>query len=228
MSTMKALLVDDHALFLEGLQNLLAARGLDVVGTAGDGLEALARARELHPDVVLMDIQMPRCNGLEATRLIKAEMPDVKIVMLTMSAEDENLFEAIKAGASGYLLKNLDAGDFFDLLSGLEQGEAPLSRGLAARILDEFARQAGKPASPSQGPGDEPLDELTPRQTEVLTLVAQGMTYKEIGATLCLTERTVKYHMGQILEKLHLRKRAQAIAYARNNHMVSINRHATE
>ncbi|HEX2986652.1 MAG TPA: response regulator transcription factor [Chloroflexota bacterium] len=228
MSPMKALLVDDHALFLEGLQNLLLARGLDVVGTANDGLEALARARELHPDVVLMDIQMPRCNGLEATRLIKAEMPDVKIVMLTMSAEDEDLFQAIKAGASGYLLKNLDAGDFFDLLSGLEHGEAPLSKGLAARILDEFARQAGKSPSPSRGLGDEPLDELTPRQMEVLTLVAQGMTYKEIGATLCLTERTVKYHMGQILEKLHVKKRAQAIAYARNSHMISGNRSASE
>jgi DNA-binding NarL/FixJ family response regulator len=225
---MKALLVDDHALFLEGLQNLLVARGLEVVGTASDGLEALSRARELQPDVILMDIQMPRCNGLEATRLIKAEMPSVKIVMLTMSAEDEDLFEAIKVGASGYLLKNLDAGDFFDLLSGLAQGEAPLSRGLAARILGEFARQAGMPVAPPPSPGDEPLDELTPRQMEVLTLVAQGMTYKEIGGALCLTERTVKYHMGQILDKLHLKKRAQAIAYARNSHMIAGNRAASE
>ncbi len=110
---MKVLLVDDHALFLEGIRNLLLARGIEVVGTAGDGLQALERARALRPDVILMDVQMPRCDGLAATRLIKAELPDVKIVMLTVSEEDENLFEAVKSGASGYLLKSLDAHDIF-------------------------------------------------------------------------------------------------------------------
>jgi len=138
----KILLVDDHPLFREGLQNLLSAHGIEVLGTADDGLEALEKARALRPDVILMDVQMPRCDGLAATRLIKAEMPDVKIVMLTVSEEDEDLFEAIKSGASGYLVKSLDADRFFQLLAGLERGEAPLSPGLAARILEEFARSA--------------------------------------------------------------------------------------
>ncbi len=140
---MKLLLVDDQALFLEGLQNLLSARGLEVVGTASDGFEALAKARQLRPDVILMDIQMPRCNGLEATRSIKAEMPDTKIVMLTVSAEDEDLFEAIKAGASGYLLKSLDAQQFFELLSNLDhpsRGERePGPEGQPDRLLKEIA-----------------------------------------------------------------------------------------
>ncbi len=145
---MRVLLVDDHSLFLEGLRNLLTARGVDVVGTARDGLDALEKARALRPEVILMDIQMPRCDGLSATRLIKAEMPEIKIVMLTMLATDQSLFEAIKSGAAGYLLKTLEAEHFFELLLGLAQGEAPLSPGIAARVLSEFARQAdGSPAA---------------------------------------------------------------------------------
>jgi len=214
MMPMRVLLVDDHPLFLQGIQDLLSTRGIKVVGTAGDGLEALDKARALRPDVILMDIQMPRCNGLAATRLIKAELPDVKIVMLTVSDEDEDLFDAIKSGASGYLLKSLDVEKFFGLLSGLAQGEAPLSRGLAARILEEFAsaHQTGSAGTATQV-GEEKT-RLTPRQMEVLTLVAQGLTYKEVGAALYLSERTVKYHMGQILKRLHLENRAQVIAYA--------------
>lgn len=208
---MKVLLVDDHPLFLEGLRNLLAARGIEVVGTANDGLEALEKARALRPDLILMDVQMPRCDGLAATRLIKAEIPDVQIVMLTISEEDEDFFEALKSGASGYLLKSLDAEKFFELLSGLERGEAPLSPGLAARILEEFARSAGG-AGPATEAGN--VADLTPGQIEVLTLVAQGMTYREVGEALCLSERTVKYHMGQILKRLHLQNRAEVIAYA--------------
>ena len=208
---MRVLLVDDHPLFLEGLQNLLAARGMEVVGTASDGLEALEKARALRPDVILMDVQMPRCDGLAATRLIKAEMPTVQIVMLTVSEEDEDLFEAIKSGGSGYLLKSLDADRFFQLLSGLERGEAPLSPGLAARILEEFTRSAAL-----AGPAVEAREtaDLTPGQMQVLTLVAQGMRYREVGETLHLSERTVKYHMGEILKRLHLQNRAEVIAYA--------------
>jgi DNA-binding NarL/FixJ family response regulator len=204
---MRVLLVDDHALFLEGLKNLLSARGIQVVGTARDGLDALDKVRALHPDVVLMDIQMPRCNGLQATRLIKAELPEIKIVMLTVSGEDDDLFEAIKSGASGYVLKNLDAARFFDLLSGLEQGQAALSPGLAAKIMQEFARQSAAPAA-------LPSEQLTPKQIELLALVAQGNTYKEVAAALNLSEPTIKYHMGEIIKRLHLKNRAQAIAYA--------------
>jgi DNA-binding NarL/FixJ family response regulator len=210
---MKVLLVDDHLLFLEALQDLLAARGIEVAGTARDGLDALAQARALRPDVILMDIGMPRCDGLAATRAIKAELPDVKIVMLTVSAEDEDLFEAIKSGASGYLLKSLGANQFFELLSDLERGEVALSNGMAARVLEEFARQAGR-AEPATEVGEEDTPGLTPRQREVLTLVARGLKYKEVAAALCLSESTIKYHMGEILDRLHLNNRAQAIAYA--------------
>jgi two-component system NarL family response regulator len=218
---MRVLLVDDHPLFLEGLGSLLAAHDIDVVGTAGDGLEALHQARVLRPDVILMDIEMPRCDGLSATRLIKAEMPEVKIVMLTVSAEDEHLFEAIKSGAAGYLLKSLDAPRFFDLLSGLEQDEAPLSPGLAAKLLQEFSR-LGAMSDGGARPDGEAKGEttrsqptsLTPRQVAVLVLVAQGMTYRNVGEALCISERTVKYHMAEILDRLHLENRAAVIAYA--------------
>jgi two-component system NarL family response regulator len=213
---MRVLLVDDHPLFLEGLHNLLAARGVEVVGTASDGLEALAKARTLHPDTILMDVKMPRCDGVAATRLIKAEFPDIKIVILTVFEEDSILFEAIKSGASGYLHKSLDAKEFMELLSGLERGEAPLSPGLSTRILEEFAQQANRAGSSALAEADSPgwQPSLTSRQVEILTLVAQGLTYKQIGITLCLSERTVKYHMGEVLTRLHLKSRAEAIAYA--------------
>ena len=140
---MKVLLVDDHPLFLDGLKNLLTTRGVQVVGCARDGLEGLDKARTLHPDVILMDIHMPRLDGLATLRLIKAELPEIRIVTLTMLAEDEDLFEAIKSGACGYLLKTQDTDEFFALLQDVARGEVALSPGLAARILSEFGRQAG-------------------------------------------------------------------------------------
>ncbi len=215
---MKTLLVDDHPLFLDGLKNLLTLRGIEVVGTARDGMEALERARTLRPEIILMDIQMPNLNGLAATRLIKAELPDVKIVMLTMSAQDEDLFEAIKCGACGYLLKTEDTDEFFSSLMGLTRGEVPLSPGLAGRVLEEFAQQAMK--SKSIKSADTKTEELSARQIQVLTLVAQGLTYKEVGAKLCLAERTIKYHIGEIIERLHLENRTQAIQYARGMKLV--------
>ncbi len=208
---MRVLLVDDHPLFIDGLKNLLTARGIEVVGKAHDGLEALEQARALLPDLILMDIHMPRCDGVDATRLIKAEQPASRIVMLTMSAEDDDLFAAIKSGACGYLIKTLDTDEFFSLLSGMAHGDVPFSPGLAARILHEFARPA--PERGDTRPARDPA--LTPRQIEVLTLVSEGMTYKEVAARLGLTERTIKYHMGEILEQLHLENRAQALEYAR-------------
>lgn len=215
MESMKVLLVDDHPLFLEGMRNLLTARGIEVTGIARDGLEALRQARILHPDVILMDIEMPRCNGMEATRLIKTEMPAIKIVMLTVSADDEHLFEAIKSGAAGYLLKNLDADRFFDLLAGVARGEAAISRELATRVLEEFARQEERSKS------KEDPDGLTQRQVEVLQLAVQGLTNKEIADTLFITERTAKYHMSEILQKLHLRNRAEVISYAMRTGLVN-------
>jgi len=214
---MKVLLVDDHPLFQDGLKNLLNARGLQVVGTARDGLEALEKARTLRPEVILMDIQMPGCDGLTATRLIKAEMPEIKIVMLSMSSDDDNLFEAIKSGACGYLLKTQDTDEFFTRLMEVEQGEAPLSPGMAARILQQFGRQVGV-SHVSEEKGQSEV--LSVREMEVLTLVAQGLTYKEVGVKLCLTERTIKYHMGEIIARLHQENRAQVIEYARRTGLV--------
>jgi DNA-binding NarL/FixJ family response regulator len=211
---MKVLLVDDHPLFLDGLKNLLTIRGIEVVGTARDGFEALEKARTLKPEVILMDIQMPRLNGLAATRLIKTEQPGVRVVILTMSENDEDLFEAIKSGAIGYLLKAEETDRFFELLSGLMRGEVPLSPGLAGRVLAEFARQGASVGA--VGPPLEKERPLTPRQVEVLTLVAQGLTYKEVGAKLFLSEPTIKYHMGEIIERLHLKNRREVIEFARN------------
>ncbi|MBK9087952.1 MAG: response regulator transcription factor [Holophagales bacterium] len=214
---MRVLLADDHPLFLDGLKNLLAARGIDVVGVAHDGLEALDQVRALRPDVVLMDIHMPRLNGIAATRMIRAERPDTRIVLLTMSASDDELFEAIAAGVSGYLLKTQDTGEVFRLLDEVARGEVVLSPGLASRILNEFRRRAVAPPEVGERP---PGGSLSPRETQVLTLVAQGLTYKEVGAKLCLAERTIKYHMGEIVDRLHVEGRAQAIDYARRSGMV--------
>lgn len=214
---MKVLLVDDHPLFLAGLRNLLTAHGVEVLGTARDGLDALEQARALRPEVILLDIQMPQLNGLAALRLIKAEFPEMRVVMLTMSAEEADLFEAIKSGACGYLLKTQDTDEFFALLQDAADGKVALSAELAARVLQEFSRQANTVSSPE----DKALHAgLSPREIEVLTLVAQGLTYKEVGAKLALTERTIKYHMGEIVRRLHAENRAQVIAYARQTGLV--------
>jgi two-component system NarL family response regulator len=210
---MRVLLADDHPLFLDGLKNLLTIRGIEVVGTARDGIDVLNKARGLKPDVILMDIQMPRLNGLAAARVLKAEDPDIKIVMLTLSENDEDLFEAIKSGACGYILKTDETDNFFHILSGVMRGEVPLSPGLAGRVLKEFARKVGATGSTDERSGKE--ETLTPRQMEVLCLVAQGLTYKEVGAKLFLTEATIKYHMGQIIERLQLENRREVIEYAR-------------
>lgn len=216
---MKVLLVDDNRLMLEGLQNLLEAHDIEVVGTAADGQASVDLVRKLKPDVILMDIRMPRCDGLSATRLIKAEMPDAKIIILTTSAEDDDLFEAVKSGACGYLVKSMDSNELVEALDQACQGTPPFSPGLAAKLLNEFARlnnSAGSISSNSiSETGDEAFrGELNPRQIEVLTLLADGLSYKEIGARLFLSPRTIKYHMTEIMDRLHLENRAQVLAYA--------------
>ena len=204
----RVLIVDDHDLFRDGVASLLHAQGYQVIGEASDGFEAVVRARELRPDLVLMDIQMPNMGGLEATRLITTELPDIKVVMLTVSDDEEDLFEAIKSGAQGYLLKKLKSEVFFELISGVMIGEAPISPKMATKMLYELAQQ------PADRRKMEGQSQLTERETEVLTLVAQGKGNKQIAAELFLSESTVKYHLRNILEKLHLESRAQAIAYA--------------
>ncbi len=212
---MRVLIVDDHPLFRDGVKNLLTSRGVEVIGTAQDGLEALEKARALRPEVILMDVQMPRLDGLAATRLIKAELPDTVVVMLTMSGENDDVFEAIKSGATGYLLKTQDTEEFFTLLLGLSKGEVPLSPGLAGRILKEYAHQSEEMQAVRAAAEKDEIEGLSSRQMQVLTLVAQGLLYKEIAAQLGFSERTVKYHMGEIVARLHLDNRAQVIEYAR-------------
>ena len=214
---MRVLLADDHPLFLDGLKNLLSARGIQVLDIAHSGSQALEKARKLHPDIILMDIQMPGCDGLMTTRLIKAEMPEIKIVILTMSSDDNDLFEAIKSGACGYLLKTQDTEEFLTQLVEIERGEAPLARGMAARILDEFRLRTGPLPALEGLPRSE---RLSPRQLDVLALVAQGLTYKQVGAQLCLSERTIKYHMAEVIARLHLENRAEVIKYAKRTGLV--------
>ncbi|MGI5997089.1 MAG: response regulator [Lutispora sp.] len=204
---MRLMLVDDHPLFLEGLKYLLETYGIDVAGIAQSGMEALEQARVLSPDIILMDIKMPECSGIDALKLIKAEMPDIKIVMLTTSDEDEDVFAAIKNGASGYLLKNTNARELVGMLNDLDKGEIPVSPDIASQLINEFI-------GTSRPSHNEQRMQLTERQLEILEMVAKGVTYKEVGDALGLTERTVKYHMGRIIELLHLENRAQVIAYA--------------
>jgi two-component system NarL family response regulator len=212
---MKIMLVDDHPLFMEGLHYLLETYGIEVAGVAANGKEAIVQARMLKPDIILMDIKMPECSGMDALKLIKAEMPDIKIVMLTSSEEDEDLFDAVKYGASGYLLKSTNAKELVGMLSDLEMDEVPLSPRLAAQLLKEFSRSSIYEHKLKQhGIEESKSDLLTERQLEVLEMVARGKTYKEAGETLGLTERTLKYHMGRIIELLHLENRAQVIGYA--------------
>jgi DNA-binding NarL/FixJ family response regulator len=216
---MRVLLVDDNRLMLEGLQNLLEAHKIEVAGVASNGLESVDLARRLNPDVILMDIRMPVCDGLEATRLIKAEMPEAKILILTTSNEDDDLFEAIKSGACGYLLKSIDTDELVGALDQAQQGTPPFSVGLAAKLLEEFAR-VSHPQDPISSKTSAETSEtssggpLTSRQIEVLRLAADGLQYKEIGARLYLSPRTIKYHMTEIMNRLHLENRAQVLAYA--------------
>ena len=209
---MRVLIADDHPLLVDGLRSLLEAHGMEVVGTVGDGQAAVSEALRLEPDLVLVDIRMPVCDGLAATRLIKAQRPDMRIVMITTSAEDQDLFEAVKSGACGYLLKTTRGPAFIEALRGLEQGTPPFSPGLAERLLREFARV--EEDAETRGHGDAERGRLTERQVEVLRLVSAGLTYKEIGATLCLSEVTIRYHMSEIMHLLHLENRSQVIAYA--------------
>jgi len=204
VDAIRVLIVDDHQLFRRGVSSLLAGReDIEVVGEANNGAEAVERARELMPDVVLMDIKMPELDGIAATKQLKAEMPYVRIMMLTVSETDEDLFEAIKAGASGYLLKNVDPDHLVASVLQVQRGEVPIAPTMAAKILRELTT-----------PSETSIQALTSRERQVLELLASGMANKEIAFTLKISENTVKNHLRNILEKLHLQNRVQAALYA--------------
>ncbi len=219
MESIKVLLVDDSVLLRAALGKLLRLWRKDVVvEEASNGREGVEAARRLKPDLVIMDIRMPECNGIEATRLIKAELPDTRIIMLTVSDLDDDLFEAISSGAHGYLLKDLRPEDLFEMIEGALKGEAVISPTMASRILNAFVDQAHRTAVVS-----ESESELTPREREVLELASQGATNKQIAEKLYISVGTVKNHVHKILEKLHLQNRAQIAAYARMRRMIGWN-----
>lgn len=209
MDRWRLLLVDDHALFREGLAGLFAYQDdFLVVGEASDAGTALQKVAEVHPDIVLMDIDMPGEDGIVTTRRIKSEFPEVTVVMLTVHDATDKLLEAIKAGAQGYLVKNIRSAELLDQLRGLKRGEAAITRRMAARILDEFQR-----GQATTGPRAESPADLTPRELEVLELVADRLSNKEIASRLVISEHTVKNHLKNILGKLHLRSRREAADY---------------
>jgi two-component system, NarL family, nitrate/nitrite response regulator NarL len=181
-----------------------------VVGEAENGLEGVEKASALLPDLVVMDVEMPVMDGVEATRLIREQQPAVKVVMLTVSESDEHVFEAIRLGAHGYLLKDLRPEQLFDLIRSVMRNETPLSPAIAGRLLEEI-RNGATTRTSSPTPSEEPS--VTPRELEILQLVAEGMSNKEIGKRLWITEGTVKNHVHNALEKLHMKNRIQAAAY---------------
>ncbi len=205
---MRVLIVDDHALIRSGIASLLMANDIEVVGEASNGLEAVEMTVRLKPDIVLMDIKMPVCDGLRATQLIKAEMPQAKIVILTAFDDNEDVFDAIKNGAVGYILKNVKAEDFIELLSSVTRGEVAVSPWIASKITKELFHSAGRLESNHIG------SDLTTKEEEVLRLIADGSTNKDIASSLYISENTVKYHLRNIMEKLHFKNRAQMAVYA--------------
>jgi DNA-binding NarL/FixJ family response regulator len=211
MSAERFLLVDDNILLRASLAKLIGLwRDDAIIEEASDGREALEKALRLRPGVILMDIRMPGCDGIEATRLIKAELPETKIIMLTVSEEEEDLFEAISSGAHGYLLKNMRPEELFEMLESALRGEAVIAAPMAQRILQAFVSEAHRQAELGESQA-----ELSPREIEVLDLASQGATNKEIADKLFISVGTVKNHVHNILEKLHLKNRAQIAAYAR-------------
>jgi len=209
MSAIRVVLVDDQQLFRRGVRALLEeAGGFEVVGEAGNGAQGLETVLATRPDVVLMDVQMPVCTGVEATRNIKAQRPETRVVMLTVSDVDDDLFDAIKAGADGYLLKDLRPEELFQMIRGVMAGETPISPPVASRLLGEFRKRPWRETAQTAG------SELTQREKEVLQFVASGLSNAEIAGRLYIVEGTVKNHLHNILEKLHLQNRVQAAAFA--------------
>jgi len=213
-STIRVMIVDDHAIVRKGIRALLSTeRDLEIIGEASDGAEAVAQARALRPDVILMDLVMPRLDGIEATRQIAAHQPGARILVLTSFAADDKVFPAIKAGALGYLLKDTSPEELVRAIRQVHRGEPTLEPSIARKVLGELSH-----------PPQEPLttDPLTERELEVLRLVAQGKSNKEIAEQLVIADMTVRAHVSNILSKLHLASRTQAALFALRKGLASL------
>jgi DNA-binding NarL/FixJ family response regulator len=217
---MRILIVDDHILFREGLTGLLRAQpDMEIVGECGSVHEAVEQALLEKPEVILMDFSLPDGTGLEATQAILADLPATQIIFLTVHDNDERMISAMRAGARGYLLKNLSVNKLLASLRALQRGEAAISRVMMARVLEKFAQSTPQPAA-----GPSPLVGLTSREIQVLEELADGITNQEIAIRLFISENTVKNHIHNILEKLELHNRREAIEFARKNGLNNTNR----
>ncbi|AWT44516.1 MULTISPECIES: response regulator [Streptomyces] len=215
--TIRVLIADDQQMVRQGFTVLLNTQpDIEVIGQAVDGLDAVARVADLAPDVVLMDIRMPELGGIEATRRIKGATPEIKVLVLTTFDLDEYVYDALRAGASGFLLKDASAEQLADAVRVVAAGDALLAPGVTRRLIAEFARLDGTPRPPLK----ERVGDLTERETEVLTLIAQGLSNAEIAQRLVVAEQTVKTHVGRILVKLGLRDRTQAAVFAYESGLV--------
>jgi two-component system NarL family response regulator len=212
----RILVADDHVLFRRGLHMVLAQEpDLDLIGEAADGAEAVALALELVPDVILMDVKMPRRNGIEACQMIKDAAPSIRILMLTNSDEDSDLYEAVKAGAAGYLLKEISIDELASAVRAVHGGQSLITPSMATKLMAEFAAMARRGS-------DSRLPRLTPRELDVLRGIARGMTNREIAKSLFISENTVRSHVQNILDKLQLKTRMEAAIYAMRVKLVDL------
>ena len=216
---LRVLLVDDQALFRRGLQLVLSdEEDIEVVAEAADGREAVDKARQLAPDVVLMDVRMPVMSGTEAARRIRGDLPSTRILMLTASEDEADLYDAVKAGANGYMLKDVSVGEVGEAIRAVGRGQSLISPSMASKLLEEFSSLAKL----AEGRDPLPAPTLTAREVEILRLVAKAMSNREIGVALFISENTVKNHVRNILEKLHLHNRMEAVMYAVQERLLDV------